>query len=730
MRAAPPFVFSVAALAALASCGGGLPSDCPRCPTASAQAPCASASAMPVASTASAPLPGIAASSDEGMWLLNDFPFQRFQSKYGFAPSQEWLHHVQLSSVRFPGGCSGSFVSSHGLVMTNHHCVHSCVQQISTKAHDHVADGFVATAEADEVRCPAMEIDQLVGITDVTERVQGAAKGLAAQAANDAQKSVMSKIEKECATGDTVRCDVVTLYHGGRYHLYTYKRFQDVRLVLAPELAIAFFGGDPDNFNFPRYDLDTSFVRVYEGGKPAVTEQYFRWAKDGAKEEDLTFVAGHPGTTNRLLTVAELEYLRDEALPARLMRLAEARGVLTQFQGRGKEQKRISSAMLFGVENGIKALRGRYQALDRDFMASKRAEEAALRSRVDGDPQAKVNYGGAWDAIAAAQVKKRALRKPYTMIESGAGFWSQLVTYARTIVRASEELPKPNEARYREFADSKLTALRQQVLSTAPVFDDLEILTLALSLTQLREELGADDPFVKKVLGKDSPSAVAERLIRGTKLKDLQLRKSLFDGGKAAVEASTDPMIAFARLIEPDARAIRGEAENEVEAVEKRSSESIAKARFEVYGTSVYPDATFTLRLSYGQVRGWQENGKAVRPLTTLGGAFARHTGAEPFALPKSWLDARSKLNLDTPFNFCTTNDIIGGNSGSPVINKDGEIVGLIFDGNIHSLGGDYFFDERLNRAVALHSSAILEALDKVYGARRLRDELLPVPSK
>ncbi len=660
------------------------------------------------------------------MWLLEDFPVQRVKNKYGFAPTKEWLDHVRLSSIRFPGGCSGSFVSSQGLVMTNHHCVHRCVQQISTKQNDHVANGFWAAQAKDEVPCPAMEIDQLVEIKDVTGNIEDATKGLADKAANDAQKAEMSRIEKACATSDGVRCEVVSLYHGGRYHLYKYKRYQDVRLVFAPELSIAFFGGDPDNFNFPRYDLDTSFVRVYENGKPAVTDQYFKWSKDGAKEGELTFVSGHPGSTSRLLTVSELQYIRDEALPAWLLRLTEARGALGQFQNLGKEQKRISSSKLFGVENAIKALRGRWEALlDPKFLQGKQAEEKAFRLRIEQDPRMRADYGGAWDAIAAAEQHKRAIRVPYAWLEKGWGFWSDLADHARTLLRAADELPKPDGQRFREFSDSHLPALKQQLLSTAPIYDDLEILTLTLSLTQMREALGADDPTVKKLLGKESPAEVAARLVHGTKLKDVAYRKKLLEGGKAAVDASTDPMIVFMRLVDPEARAVRKDYEDNVEAVENKNSELIARARFELFGTSEYPDATFTLRLAYGQVRGWVENGHPVPPVTTIGGAFERATGAEPFALPKSWLDARSRLNLQTPFNFCTTNDIIGGNSGSPVINKDAEIVGLIFDGNIHSLGGDYYYDETNNRAVALESTAILEALDKVYRAGRLRDELI-----
>lgn len=667
------------------------------------------------------------ARADEGMWTFNNFPSQKLKQKYGFEPTQEWLNHVRLSSVRLAQGCSASIVSPSGLVMTNHHCAHSCIEQLSTAQRDYVATGFYAKSDKDEIKCPVIEANQLIQITDVTERVNAATKGMQDKAYNDAQKAEMSKIEKECATGAEVRCDVVTLYHGGQYNLYKYRRYQDVRLVFAPEFAIAFFGGDPDNFMFPRYDLDVSFLRIYEGDKPARTDQYFKWSSDGAKEGDLAFVTGNPGGTSRLLTVAELEYQRDVALPTALLRLAELRGLLTEFQDRGAEQKRISNAMLFGVENSYKGLTGRYQALlEKPFFASKIAAEQAFRSKINLDPAKKAKYGGAWDALANASSELKKIRKPLNYLEQGSGFSSQLYTIAKSLVRSTEELPKPNEKRLREYADSQVPAVKQRLFSTAPIYSDLEIETLTFSLTKLREVLGPDDPTVKKILGRQSPRELATAVVNGSKLKDVKVRKALFDGGKKAVDASDDPMIALARKVDPDARAIRKKFEDDIESAQKKNSQLIAMANFDAYGTSTYPDATFTARVSYGQVKGWDENGKYVKPLTTMAGAFERNIDKEPFALPKSWLTAKSNLNLGTPMNFTTTNDIIGGNSGSPVVNKNAEIIGLIFDGNIHSLGGEYGFDEALNRSVAVHSSALIEALGKIYNAPRILDELRP----
>ncbi len=705
---------------------------CSACP-ASQQAPAAcppvaaatpASVAPPNGPVATAALPA-QRDTDEGMWLLNDFPSARLQKLHGFAPSAEWLEHVRLSSVRLARGCSGSLVSSRGLVMTNHHCAEECIEELSTKTKNLDETGFSASTEAREARCPNMEINQLETISDVTTPVLAALKGVAGADYADTRKAALAAIEKECTTGDDVRCDVVDLYHGGAYHLYKYRRFQDVRLVFAPELAIAFFGGDPDNFNFPRFDLDVSFVRIYDKGAPLATPQHFKWSPAGAKEGELTFVSGHPGRTDRLLTVSQLEYRRDVRLPERLLWWSELRGVLTDFAQRGPEQKRISRGELFDFENSIKAYKGRLESLrDAQFLGAKVVEERALRDRVTQDPALSQTVGGAWDAIEQAQQARRRLHDHHDLLEDGEGFASKLFEMARTLVRSADELGKPNDKRLREYGDANLPAVKRDLLSQAPIYAELESLTLGASLVHLREVLGPDDAVVKKVLGPDEPRELARRLVAATKLKDSKARKALFDGGKAAVEASKDPMIDLARRIDGDARAVRKAYEDAVETVETRNGELLAKARFAAYGTSQYPDATFTLRLSYGVVRGWNENGKDVAPFTTFGGAFERATGKEPFDLPKTWLEARAKIDPSTPFNFVTTNDIIGGNSGSPVFDQNAQIVGLIFDGNIHSLGGAFGFDDQKNRAVAVHSRALSEALAKIYGAGRIVDEL------
>ncbi|PZR16190.1 MAG: S46 family peptidase [Archangium gephyra] len=675
--------------------------------------------------------------ADEGMWTYNNFPAARVKAKYGFEPGKDWLDHLRLASVRIAGGCSASVVSPSGLVMTNHHCARECIENLSgLMKKDFNRDGFFAKTEKDEANCPGMELNQLAEITDVTKRVQDATKGVADDKFAEAQKGAIAAIEKECQTGDEFRCEVISLYRGGRYDLYKYQRFSDIRLVFAPEDGIAFFGGDPDNFTFPRYDLDVSFVRIYgKDGKPAKLEHYLRWSDGTIKEGDATFVSGNPGGTSRTLTVAQLDDDRDFRLPATLFRLAELRGYVTEYQNRGKEQKRHSNDLLFGVENGFKALKGRHAALaDKAFYGQLVKNEADFRSRVKAKAELEKQYGGVWTNIEGLVKLQQAYRKEYNALERGPT--SELFGLARALLRYGDEAGKPNAERLREYTDSRLPQFKARVLANTPIYDEFEIATLTYSLTKIREDLGADHPFIKRVFGNKSPAEIAANAVKGSKLKDIKtdkagnatggFRKELFDGGKAKIDASKDPMIELARAFDPDARAIRKKYETDVEGPMKKQQELLAKARFAVYGDSIYPDATFTLRLSYGAVEGYNEGTARIQPFSKIAGAFDRHTGADPYALPKTWLNAKSKLNLETPFNFVTSNDIIGGNSGSPMVNVKGEVVGLVFDGNIQSLGGDYGFDKEVNRTVAVHSAALIEALDKVYGARRIVDELKP----
>ncbi len=668
-----------------------------------------------------------AAYAGEGMWTPDNLPKQELATKYKFTPTAQWVDHAQKAALRLAGGCSGSFISSTGLVLTNHHCVNSCVQQLSTADKDFIASGFYANEQKDEIKCPEIELNRLDTITNVTDRVKKAVDGKSGEDYSKAEKSVKSAIEKECAgkNPETTRCDVVNLYHGGVYDVYKYHRFQDVRLVFAPEFAMAFFGGDPDNFNFPRYDLDMGILRAYEANKPAQVADFFPFSKNGADENELTIVVGNPGGTDRQLTIAQLENTRDLDTPHALLRLAEMRGVIEQFRSESAEHNRIAESDLFGIENSFKAYIGREEALlDPEVFTFKQKQEAELRDYVNSDPARKVKYGAAWDEIAKAEATYHNLETPYLYMEGRGAFFSKYFGYARAIVRGAAERNKPNGERLREFTDSRLPSVTQSLFSTAPVYPDYEKVKLGLSLTKMREWLGTDNAFVKKVLGNKSPQEVADELVAKTKLGDVAVRKALWDGGADAVAKSDDPFIVLARNIDPDARAIRKRLENEVESIIDKNSELIAAARFEKYGISVYPDATFTERFSFGELKGWNEKGDWIKPFTDIAGALAHATGSEPFALPKSWLGAKSTLNLQQRLNFVTTNDIIGGNSGSPMINRDGEIVGLVFDGNIESLGGDFWFDERVNRTVAVHSGAILESLHKVYKADRLAKEI------
>ena len=684
---------------------------------------------MKTLATLAAATLALAARADEGMWTFNGFPSDLVQARHGFRPDERWLETARLASVRLAQGCSGSFVSASGLVMTNQHCAQDCLAQLSTPQRDLLEGGFLAGQAADELRCPELEVNQLEAITDVTDRVLQATRGLEGTAFAEALRAVTARLEGACQQSEALRCELVSLFHGGRYDLYRYRRFQDVRLVFAPELAIASFGGDPDNFEFPRFDLDVAFLRAYRDGRPAATPAHLRWSAAGAREGELTFVAGNPGTTSRERTVAQLAFLRDVAHPSGLLDLAEQRGQLGEYARRGPEQARHSQAARLDVENQLKALKGRQAALqDEGLFQAKVAEEARLRAALARDPELARTALPALDAIARAQLAMRRLRTRLRYEEYGVAFAGTLFEHARTLVRAGAERPKPSEARLEEFRDPALPALSQALLAEAPVHPELEIFQLSASLTRMREELGPDDPFVRKVLGVESPDEAAARLVGGTRLADPAIRRRLWEGGAAAVAAAArdDAMLALAARVDDDARAVRRAYADEVEAVERKGGELLAQARRRLRGTSGSPDATFSPRLSFGQVAGWMEGGQPVPPFTTLAGAFERATGRDPFALPPRWLEAKGRLDLATPLDFVTTNDIVGGNSGSPVFDRRLEVVGLVFDGNRWSLGGDYAFDEAVNRAVAVDSRAILLALDRVYGARRLVEELRP----
>jgi Peptidase S46 len=667
--------------------------------------------------------------ADEGMWLYNEPPKDKIKAKYGFELTQQWLDHVRLSSVRFNNGGSGSFVSTDGLTFTNHHVGAACVQQLSTEGHDYIKTGFSAKTQAEEAKCPNLELNQLVGIEDVTDKINAGVKnGMSAAEIGAAQRAAMSQVEKDCTTSTGLRCDVVIFYSGQVYNLYKYKKYTDVRLVFAPEFDIAFFGGDPDNFTYPRYDLDITFFRVYENDKPAHIDNYLKWSPTGVKEGDLIFVSGHPGNTGRLLTMAQLEFLRDVQYPTALKVYARRIALLQEFGKQSEENARIAKEDLFGLQNSQKAITG-YQSglLDKSIMGQKAADEAKLRASFKADPK---NAGVAdpWEEIAQAIKTQQEIFSNLSYLERMRAFPSHLAQFARTLVRAADEKPKPNPDRLREFRDSALPSLEQQLFSTEPIYKNLETTLLADALSEMQESLGKDNPDVQKVLQGKSPADAAKDLIANTKLDDVAVRKQLYQGGKAAIDASTDPLIIVMRAIDPDARAARKEFEDKVDSVVRRDGGAIAKARFAQSGFTQPPDATFTLRLSYGVVKGYEENGKAIPFATNIGGAYehaAEHGSQPPYNLPESWLKSKSKLDLKTPFNFVSTADIIGGNSGSPTINKKGEVVGIIFDGNIESLPWNFAYSDVQGRAVSVDSRGIQEALWKVYGATALADELM-----
>ena len=670
-------------------------------------------------------LGGTRAGADEGLWLFNDFPANRVEAKYGFQVTQEFLDRVRLASTRlYPYG-SGSFVSPNGLVFTNHHVAADCIQKLTTAANNYMRDGFHAAEPSDEKACPDLEINILTGIQDVTARVKGAVPdGASPTEANTARKAEMTRIEQACREAGGDRCDVETLYSGGQFHLYRYKKYTDVRLVFAPESAIASFGGDPDNFTYPRYCLDFTFFRVYENGRPASTPNYLKFSPKGVREGELTFVSGHPGTTGRLLTYAALEFYRDIAYPLVLRRTETYATSIEEFATRSERNRRVAAGPLQSWQNSRKAYRGFLRGLrDPRLMQRKHDEENSLRATVQADPKLRAEYGGIWDEIAGAYNGYAAFYKPHFLLETSGAGPSDLLRLARRILRYAEEKTKPNEDRLREYVDSNLPTIEQEIFSPAPIDLAFEEHVLAAHLGLLAAELGAGHPVVKAMLAGRSPAAAAKHYVSTSKLTEVGVRKRLA-ASVAAVRESRDGMIVLARLMDEPARQIRKRHEDEVESVLRDAAAKVGQAQFAVAGTESYPDATFTLRIGFGPVRGYTVDGRAVPFTTRIGGVFERATGEEPYKLPPSWLKAKQALDPGKQFNYVTTNDTHGGNSGSPTINTRGEVVGILFDGNIESLPNRFVYTDEVSRSVHVSTEVIVEALEKIYGAKRLLKEL------
>lgn len=668
------------------------------------------------------------AHADEGMWLYSAPPREQIKATYGFDLTDAWLEHLMKSSVRFNSGGSGSFVSGDGLVITNHHVGADSLQKMGTADKNYLRDGFYAKTPADEIKCNDLELNVLQSIEDVTARVNAAIPvGASGDAAALARRKITAEIEKESREQTGFRSDVVTLYQGGQYHLYRFKRYTDIRLVFAPEMQAAFYGGDPDNFEYPRYCLDVCLFRVYEDGQPIKPANFLRWSAKGAQDGELTFVSGHPGRTSRLLTVPELEYLRDVSFPATLDLLKRREVLLTAWSGRSQENARRARDDLFSLQNSRKVRDGGLAALqDPAFMGEKAAQEKSFKQQLTDQPEGREALA-AFDRIADAQNAIRAVARRYRLLEAGIAFNSESFRIARELLRAGDERPKPNGERLKEFTDARRESFELDLFSDKPIYEDYEILTLADSLTDLVEQLGYNDPTVQQVLAGKSPRARATELVTGTKVRDIAFRRQLYDGGAAAVSAAKDPLVELARAVDAESRALRKTVEAQDE-IKQQAQALIGKARFAVEGTANYPDATFTLRLSYGVVKGYEENGQLIPATTNFAGLYERsaaQNNQSPFDLPPRWVEKKSALDLSTPYNFVSTADIIGGNSGSPIVNRAGEFVGIIFDGNIYSLVADFGYEDKLSRALSVHSAGILEALRKVYEVPALADELV-----
>ncbi len=675
-------------------------------------------------------LPGAQPRADEGMWTYDHFPATTVREGYGVSIDARWLDQLRNSSVRLSSGCSGALVSAAGLVVTNQHCVIACVQGASGAGHDYVAEGYLSRRREEERPCPGLQVQILESITDVTTSVDRSTQQSDGADLPRARRVAVARLETSaCAKHNHALCEVVSLYGGSQFKLYRYRVYSDVRLVFSPEFGVSFFGGDLDNYNFPRYCLDSAFLRLYNDGRPAATPEHLQWRSTAPIPGETVFVSGHPGATSRLLTNAELEMQRDLFIPTRQLVRAELRGRLLQFAAGGAEQARVVTDTLFDVENKFKWFYGRGRALaDNAFYATKQHEEAALRAAVAADPALTAATGDAWGEVARAVERYREIFLRHEFLEARAGAVSDLYHDAVFLVRAASERERPSGERLAEYADSRLPLLEKQLLDDREFYPQVEQIGLELWLMKASEYLSADSPEVHALLGGKAPPQLAAELVARTRLADPAVRAALWRGGRAAVEASEDPLIRLVRATDAAARAVRREYEQGVEGPIALATQRIARARYAIYGESVYPDATFSLRLTFGQVAGWREQGREIAPLTSFAGLYGRASGAGALTLPARWRAAAARIDPATPLNFVATFDTVNGNSGAPVVDAQGQLLGVAFDGNLHSLGGDYGYDGRSNRGIAVASVAITTALRQVYGLADLADELEDLP--
>lgn len=658
------------------------------------------------------------AAAEEGMWTFDGFPAEQVQEEYGWAPDQAWLDHTRQAAVRLTGGCSASFVSQEGLILTNHHCIASCLFDNSTAQMDLLADGFTANRREDEKSCPGQQAEVVTSIEDVTDQVQAAYAGMEGEALTRARDAIIAEIEAgNCTDRETTRCQVVSLFGGGQYKLYTYRKYSDVRLVWAPEDRAATFGGDPDNFNFPRYSLDASFLRAYENGQPVTPQSHLTWNPRAPEEGEITFVVGNPGSTSRLWTESQRAFEREVRLPVTVATLSELRGRLIAAMEVSEDRTREGRDLLGGVENALKVYIGRTTALnDPEFTGTLADAETQLRERSAAD----ADTGNPWATVDEAVEAYRTLYLPYRFIEPSGDIYG----YAHSLVMAAQEREKPNAERLPGYTESALPLLEKQITDARPVYPWLDELQMSWSLSKAREYLGPDDSDARLLLGTESPEQLAERLVTGSRLSDPAYRRQLWEGGLEAIEASDDPMIQYALRLEPRQRELQQQVDAAYVGPLTIAGGQLADARFAAYGDTLYPDATFTLRISYGQVKGWTERGNEIPIATTMGGTFDRATGNPPFDLAPAFAEKQAAIDPAVTYDFVTTNDIIGGNSGSPVIDRDGTVIGAAFDGNIHSLGGNYGYDGTLNRTVVVSAAAVQEALETIYPAPALVAEL------